>query len=228
MMLIILHGENIIDSRNKLVELINDAKNKNKSIERLDAKKINPGILESKLIKQDLFGTEITIIIEELHSLPRSKQKNILVELIAKSEVNVILWEKRKLTATMLKKFPQAKTIEFKLSNSLFNWLDSLSGNKKNKKQQITTLHQALKDEDPYLCLIMLARQTRMLIQVKESGTMAGSPWMVQKIKKQSQLFSLQQLLNIHRQLLNIDLHQKTSTNALNLDQELDLLLLNM
>ena len=228
MMLIILHGENIIDSRNKLVELINDAKNKNKSIERLDAKKINPGILESKLIKQDLFGTEITIIIEELHSLPRSKQKNILVELIAKSEVNVILWEKRKLTATMLKKFPQAKTIEFKLSNSLFNWLDSLSGNKKNRKQQITTLHQALKDEDPYLCLIMLARQTRMLIQVKESGTMAGSPWMVQKIKKQSQLFSLQQLLNIHRQLLNIDLHQKTSTNALNLDQELDLLLLNM
>ncbi len=228
MMLIILHGENIIDSRNKLVELINDAKNKNKSIERLDAKKINPGILESKLVKQDLFGTEITIIIEELHSLPRSKQKNILVELIAKSEVNVILWEKRKLTATMLKKFPQAKTIEFKLSNSLFNWLDSLSGNKKNKKQQITTLHQALKDEDPYLCLIMLARQTRMLIQVKESGTMAGSPWMVQKIKKQSQLFSLQQLLNIHRQLLNIDLHQKTSTNALNLDQELDLLLLNM
>ena len=228
MMLIILHGENIIDSRNKLVELINDAKNKNKSIERLDAKKINPGILESKLVKQDLFGTEITIIIEELHSLPRSKQKKLLVELIAKSEVSVILWEKRKLTATMLKKFPQAKTIEFKLSNSLFNWLDSLSGNKKNRKQQITTLHQALKDEDPYLCLIMLARQTRMLIQVKESGTMAGSPWMVQKIKKQSQLFSLQQLLNIHRQLLNIDLHQKTSTNALNLDQELDLLLLNM
>jgi antitoxin component HigA of HigAB toxin-antitoxin module len=228
MMLIILHGENIVDSRNKLVELINDAKNKNKSIERLDAKKINPGILESKLVKQDLFGTEITIIIEELHSLPRSKQKKLLVELIAKSEVSVILWEKRKLTATMLKKFPQAKTIEFKRSNSVFNWLDSLSGNKKNKKQQISTLHQALKDEDSYLCLIMLARQTRMLIQVKENGTIAGSPWMVQKIKKQSQLFSLQQLLSIHRQLLNIDLHQKTSTNALNLDQELDLLLLNM
>ena len=228
MMLTILHGENIIDSRNKLVELITTAKNKNKSIERLDAKKINPGILESKLVKQDLFGTEIILIIEELHSLPRSKQKTLLIELIARSKVDVILWEKRKLTATMIKKFPQAKNIEFKLSNALFNWLDSLSGSKNNRKQQLTSFHQALATEDPHLCLIMLARQIRMLIQVKESGSMSGAPWMVQKIKRQSQSFSLKQLLNIHHQLLDIDLHQKTSTNALKLDQELDLLLLNL
>jgi len=74
----------------------------------------------------------------------------------------------------------------------------------------------------------MLARQTRMLIEVRESGTMTGAPWMVQKIKRQGQSFSLQQLLKIHHQLLEIDLHQKTSTNTLSLDQELDLLLLNM
>lgn len=227
-MLTILHGENIVDSRNKLVELITNAKNKNKSVERLSVKKISPGILESKLVKQDLFGTEITIVVEELHSLPRSKQKNLLIDLIAKSEVNVILWEKRKLTAAMIKKFPQAKTTEFKLSNALFSWLDSLSGNKKNKKQQVVKLHQTLETEDPHLCLIMLARQIRMLIQVKDSGSMPGAPWMVQKIKKQGQLFDFQQLLNIYSQLLNIDLRQKTSTNALNIDQELDLLLLNM
>ena len=56
--------------------------------------------------------------------------------MIARSEVDVILWEKRKLTAAMTKKFPQAKNIEFKLSNALFSWLDSLSGHKKSKKQQ--------------------------------------------------------------------------------------------
>lgn len=227
-MLTIIHGENITASRDKLVELITQTKDKNKSIERLEVKKVNPGILESKLVKQDLFGTEIILIIEELHSLPRSKQKEALIELIAKSEVEVILWEKRKLTPTMLKKFPQAKNVEFKLSNALFNWLDSLGGNGKNKKQQLTTFHQTLKTEDPHLCLIMLARQIRMLIQVKESGTMAGSPWMVQKIKKQSQSFELKQLLKIHHQLLRIDLGQKTSTNTLELDQELDLLLLSM
>ncbi len=228
MMLTILHGENIVDSRHKLLELITTAKNNHKSIERLDAKKINPVILESKLVKQDLFGTKITVVIEELHSLPRSKQKTLLIELIARSEIDVILWEKRKLTAAMIKKFPQARNIEFKLSNALFGWLDSLSGHKNNTKQQLVTFHQALKTEDPHLCLIMLARQIRMLIEVKDSGSMAGAPWMIQKIKRQSQTFSLPQLLEIHHQLLKIDLRQKTSTNAISLDQELDLLLLNM
>lgn len=227
-MLTILHGENIIASRDKLVELITQAKDKNKSIERLDAKKINPSLLETKLVKQDLFGTERIVVIEELHSLPRSKQKNLLIELIAKNEMSIILWEKRKLTPTMIKKFPQAKIFEFKLSKTLFKWLDSLNGDKKNQSQQLLIFRQTLKTEDPHLCLIMLARQIRMLIQVKDDENMPGSPWMIKKIKKQSQSFNLQQLLNIHHQLLAIDLRQKTSTNTLELDQELDLLLLSM
>lgn len=223
-MITILHGENTIASRNELVKLITLAKNKNKTIERLDAKKLNLGLLESKLVKQDLFGTKISIVIEDLHSLPRSKNKTLLIELTSKSQVDLMLWEKRKLTPAMLKKFSQAKIFEFKLSNALFAWLDSLSGNKK----QLLFFHKALQTEDPHLCLVMLARQIRMLIQVKETGTMAGAPWMVQKVKRQSQSFSLNQLLDIHSQLLTIDLKQKTSSNALELDQELDLLLLSM
>ncbi len=227
-MLTILHGENIIASRDKLVELITQAKNKNKTIERLNAEKINPGFLESNLVKQDLFGTERIVVIEELHSLPKSKQKKILIELITKSEMDVILWEKRKLTPTMTKKFPQAKIFEFKLSKTLFKWLDSLNGDKKNQNQQLLTFRQTLKTDDPQLCLVMLARQIRMLIQVKDNENMPGSPWMIKKIKKQSQSFNLKQLLKIHHQLLDIDLRQKTSTNNLELDQELDLLLLSM
>ena len=227
-MLTILHGENIIASRDKLVELITQAKDKNKTIERLNAEKINPGFLESNLVKQDLFGTERIVVIEELHSLPKSKQKKILIELITKSEMDIILWEKRKLTPTMTKKFPQAKIFEFKLSKTLFKWLDSLNGDKKNQNQQLLTFRQTLKTDDPQLCLVMLARQIRMLIQVKDNENMPGSPWMIKKMKKQSQSFNLKQLLNIHHQLLDIDLRQKTSTNNLGLDQELDLLLLGM
>jgi DNA polymerase III delta subunit len=227
-MLTVLHGENIIASRDKLVELITEAKEKNKSIERLDAKKINPGFLEGKLIKRDLFGTERMVVIEELHSLPRSKQKDFLIELITKSDVDVVLWEKRKLTPTMIKKFPQAQSLEFKLSSALFNWLDSLSGNKNTRTQQIATFHKTLETEDPHLCLVMLARQIRMLIQTKDGGKIAGPPWVIKKVQKQSQSFKLQQLLEVHQRLLDIDLRQKTSTNALELDQELDLLLLSM
>ncbi|MBU0578832.1 hypothetical protein KKE34_03535 [Patescibacteria group bacterium] len=227
-MMTILHGENITASRNKLVELITLAKNKNKTIERLDAKKINLGILESKLVKQDLFGTEILVVIENLHSLPRSKNKTALIELASKSQVNLILWEKRQLTATMLKKFPKVEIFEFKLSNTLFAWLDTIRGDGKNIKKQLLTFHKTLATEDPHLCFVMLLRQIRMLIQVKDGGEISGPPWIKNKLKKQGETFDLNQLLNIHAQLLTIDLKQKTSSNSLELDQELDLLIMSM
>jgi hypothetical protein len=227
-MLTILHGENVVASRDKLIELITQAKDKNKAVERLDAKKLDLGTLETKLVKQDLFGTERIVIIEGLHSLPRSKQKSLSIELISQSQVEIILWEKRQLTPSMLKKLSTASIFEFKLSNALFNWLDTLRGNGKNQAKQLETLHQALEIEDPHLCLVMLARQIRMLIQIKDNGVIKGPPWMVSKLKKQGQTFELKQLLDLHTKLLEIDLRQKTSTNTLELDQELDLLLLSM
>lgn len=227
-MLTILHGENIVASRNKMVELIAQAKATNKTVERLEAPQLNPGFLESKMVKQDLFGTQQIIIIQELHSLPRSKQKTTLIELVAKNNIEVILWEKRKLTPTMLKKFPRAKVLKFPLSNALFSWLDSLNGRQKNKKAQLETFHAVLKNEDPYLCMIMLARQIKFLITAKEGGKISGAPWMAQKIIRQSQNFSLKQLLSIHQRLFTIDIKQKSSHKLLELEQELDLLLLSM
>lgn len=226
-MLTLLHGENVVASREKLVELITQAKNKNKTIERLEAKNLTPGLLETKLVKQDLFGTEQMIVLEGLHSLPRSKQKSLLVDLISQSQVDVMLWEKRSLTKNMLSKFPQAQIYEFKLSSALFKWLESLRGDGQKTADQVKKLHQALESEDAYLCLIMLARQVRMLLQVSE-GEFSGPPWMKNKLRAQADSFSLEQLLQLHTQLLEIDLKHKTSTNTLELDQELDLLLLKL
>lgn len=226
-MITLLHGENIVASRDKLVELITQAKNRNKTIDRLDAKKLTPGFLQTKLIKQDLFGTERVIVIEDLLSLPRSKQKSALIDLVASCQADVILWGKRDLTKTMLKRFNQAKIHHFKLSKNLFTWLDSLRGDSQNTSEQIKLLHQALNTEDAYLCFIMLARQIRMLIQALDNQ-LSGPPWMVKKIQHQAQSFQLNQLLQIHSQLLEIDHRHKTSSNTLELDQELDLLLLNL
>ncbi|MBU0576784.1 hypothetical protein KJ707_01995 [Patescibacteria group bacterium] len=227
-MISVLHGENTVSSRNKLVELITLAKDRNKTIERLDAKNLNLGLLESKLIKQDLFGTEIIVVIEDLHSLPRSKNRTSLIELVSKSQVDVILWEKRTLTPAMRKKFPHADIFEFKLSSALFTWLDTLCGDGKNTKKQLLAFHKTLATEDPHLCFMMFTRQVRMLIQIQDGGVINGPPWMKNKLRKQSQTFNLNQLLTIHSQLLAMDLKQKTSTNTLELDQELDLLIMSL
>lgn len=222
-MIIILHGENTIKSRDKLVELINQFKANNQSIIRLDAKKLDIPQLEENLLKNNLFGNEEIILIEELHSLPRSNKKNELINLIANSTKDILLWEKRSLTKTMLKKFPQAKVEEFKLSNSLFSWLD-LFNPKTPIKKNLLALDQAINANGDYMCFVMLIRQISLLIYTKDGGQPAGAPFMISKLKKQAQGFSLNQLLKIHEKLFDLDERMKSSKNYLSLAQELDVL----
>jgi DNA polymerase III delta subunit len=227
-MITIIYGEHTVKSRDKLVEVINNYKQQNFQITRLAAKNLELGELESTLISQDLFGTNQVVIIEGLHSLLRSTKKNQLIAMVAQSAIDVVLWEQRELTKTMLKEFPSATTHYFKLSSDTFNWLDSLSGNKKSGEHSVRLFHQALKQEDGFFLLIMMARQIRLLIQAIDGGVIKGPPFVISKLKKQASAFSIAQLLTIHTKLLEIDFNQKTSSKSLTLEQELDLLQLNM
>jgi len=225
--MIILHGENIIKSREKLVSLIEEAKDNGKEIERLSAKKLTEASLETDLQKTSLFGTEQLVIIEELHSLPRSKKKTRLIEIVNQANVEVILWEKRNLTKTMLKQFPKAEVEYYKLSNSLFNWLDSFSP-KTPVKRQLTLLRQANETNGEHMSFVMLARQVRLLIEIKDGGRPAGPPFMISKLNGQAKDFSMDKLLNLHQQLFSIDMAAKTSGSFLSLGQELDLLVASL
>lgn len=226
--MIIIHGENTVASRSKLLEYIDQAKASEQEIVRVEAKALGEAELEELLGTSDLFGTEKTIIIEGLHSLPKSKKQKRLIELLANNQIHsLILWEKRALTKTMLKAFPNAKNFEFKVSKTLFTWLDML-GQKGSETKKLTVLHDAIKTDGEYFCFLMLIRQSRMLIQVKSGGKIAGAPFMIAKLKKQADQFTLESLRALHKKLLEIDQQQKTSTASLTLNQQLDLLTLTL
>lgn len=227
-MMTIIHGENTILSRNKLVDLLNQKKQKAKHIHRLDAKELTEAELETILGESDLFGTQKIVVIEGLHSLPKStKQKNLL-KMCAQSQTHeIILWEKRELTATMLKGFPNAEIFGFKASKTLFTWLDSL-GKKDDESKKIKLLQEAITSDGEYFCFIMLIRQLRMLIQAKTGEKIGGAPFMIAKLQKQAQQFSIEQLLRLYKQLLTFDYAQKTSKNILSMNQWLDLLTLKL
>ncbi len=225
--MLIIHGDNIIQSRQKLKEVLDQARQTGLEIIRVEAKNLTEAALEELLGATDLFGTGNFIIIEGLHSLPRSKKKDALIERVASHQTdNLVLWEKRSLTKTMLKKFPQAKTEEFKSSSATFKWLELLGTPK--QKQKLELLHQGIAADSDYFCFIMLIRQIGLLIQVKDGGKIAGPPFVVQKIKSQAAKLTLAQLLEVHEKLYRLDLRQKTSKSPLNLAQELDLITLSL
>ncbi len=232
--MIIIHGENTTNSRQKLVEIINDQKSKNQEIIRLEAKQLTEASLEETLGANDLFGTAKTIIIEELHSLPVSKKKKNLIDLISKPQIHdIVLWEKRSLTKTMLNKISKDanqaifEDFEFKISKTLFTWLDSL-GKTGNAQKKLQLLHSAIETDGEFFCFLMLIRQIRTLIEIKSGGVAKGAPFMIAKINQQAASFKLDQLLSIYKELLEIDIKQKTSTSLIDTVTMLDLLSLKL
>lgn len=224
----IIHGENIIASREKLITLLDKIKESGGEIVKLEAKELSEAVLEELFGANDLFGTQKTIVIEGLHSLPKSKKQKTLIELSTNSQIHeVILWEKRTLTKTMLKPFSNTQVFEFKASKTLFNWLDML-GTKENETKKLQLLQDAIATDGEYFCFIMLIRQFRLLIQAKTDSQIAGAPFMITKLKKQAERFTLNQLVGIYSKLLEFDLSQKTSKNLLSVNQWLDLLSLKL
>lgn len=221
-LMIIFHGENIVQSRDALLKYLDEAKVDQIVTERLTAKELEPAFLQQKLQKTDLFGHERLLVIEELHSLPKSAKQKALINLVNQSSMPIVLLEKRQLTPTMLKQFPLAEVREFKLANSLFAWLDSFSPMSNTLATQLKLLAQALRDNDPYSCSSMLARQIRLLIQAKEGRAIKGPAFVQQKIARQAAAFSLEQLLAAHHLVCKIDQNEKTSSSMFSMAAQLE------
>lgn len=225
MSLTILHGDHHVNSRAELQKTIDEAIHANTQIERIETKSLETTTLELLLGTQDLFAQPKLYIIETLHSLPQSKRKKELIELIAKigeGETQIILWEKKALTATQLKKFSTAKQQLFKLSSALFQWLD-LFGSK--GKTQFLKLDEAVRNDGKEFCFLMLARQIRYLIATKSGNPLPGAPFMLQKLRKQATQFSLQQLFDIQERLTFLDYQMKIG-QPINLVHEIQRLML--
>lgn len=225
-MLTILHGDDEVAIHKELSRLIGDATARGVQVVRVDAKGLTLPQLESMLGTQDLFATEKVLVIDRLHGLVKSKAKDELIDLVASQAAgttSIALTENKVLTATMLKKFPTAKALLFKLPMLLFSFVDSIG--KQPKSQLISTFHQIILTQEAEFVFAMIVRQVRMLIAYVSDGTYSGSPFGRNKIVSQASQFSLPKLLMIHESLLQIDIGQKTSRSPLTLTQEIDLFL---
>lgn len=236
--MLILHGENTVQSRNRLFQLTSDARKKGELVVHVEIKQLDFPTLEDAFGNQNLFGESKFVVIEELHSLIKSKRKDELITFVGNfaaqtndGGLQIVLWEKRALTPTMLKKFPGAKSEEFKITNSLFKWLDSIgvaSSAQNAKLTSLKLLRDALEKDGDFMCFTMFIRQIRLLIQVKDGAVAGLPPFMIGKLKQQAGAFTMPQLLKMHGRLLELDIEQKTSTSRLNLTQQLELLTIEM
>lgn len=228
-MLKIIHGDDLAKSRTFLNQQISKYQETGtKEIIRLDGEKINLTELLLAAETKSLFAEKKLVIIENLFTRTKSKLKDkILNYLISeKHTVDILLWEKKKISTVWLKKFSQAQISEFKINQTIFKFLDSLSPT--NIKQSLHFFQLAQKNDPPELIFYLLHRRVSELIIAKDSGSnglLKKSPWQKSRLLNQASKFSLPELKTLHRQLYRTDVQVKSGKNLLPLASELDLIL---
>lgn len=226
---LIIHGENLVASRAARLEAIRQLEGKSFDVQVFSGEKIVGQELELKLTTPNLF-TQEALVIDNLLSRLKSTEKTKCIALIEAHHAQkpLVLWEKRELTATMLKPFASKAQIQlFKESKSLFPFVDSLVPG--NTKQALTLYHKALKDNDVMLIFGMLVRRlTDLLIAKSDPSELKGAPWTTRQIINQARPWSETDLTAIYQKLLDIDLKTKTGATKIDLISQLDLLILEL
>ncbi len=227
-MIVLLHGENKTGSRRAFTEKIKDFKEKRAEIIRLDGKKASLTEIKQACETISIFGGDKLIAIESFFSRPKSREKTEIANYFQHLplEINVIFWEEKKITVPQIRKLPTGTKVDFfKIEPIIFKLLDSLFPG--NAARSIPLLSQCQQLESAEMIFYMFCRQVRLLIlakDLKRKGLTSMPYWMQGKFLRQSQYFSLEQILKLHRKLLQIDYEQKTGQAIKPLSFHLDLL----
>ncbi len=217
--MIILHGEDANKSYNRLVILTGELRLQQFEIISADAQEIDITHLRQEISSGGLFGTKKCFVIKNLLSGTKSKNKDKLIEVInQETDHEIILWENKALTATVLKKFPHAKTEVYSISPVIFKFLDSLRP--KNTNNIILGWKNLQKEgTEPEFVFAMLCRQFKLLIQTKSDPKyLKLAPYPKRLIENQARYFTLDNLIDLYSRLYEIDKKIKTGSGGNTID----------
>jgi DNA polymerase III delta subunit len=212
MEIIILHGENISQSWDKLEQLVASAKEKGLETVRVDS--LAEKSLREHLSTDTLFKSQRLFVVREPEKISK-KDFEWLTGSSKKLSDELIVYSGRSLGKDFLKKFPiGTKIAEFKLSQNIFKFLDSFYPG--NSQAAILLLHQLEKTEATEKIIHFLGRHLRDLYWVGKDPKLLpyGQDWRVLKLLGQAKKFKKGEIENTISALAAADVASKTSDTA--------------
>lgn len=228
----IIHGDDIISSRNFFLS----QKEKTDSLQVFDGEKITVTDLVQIFEGGGLFFDEKKVFVENFFSKKKQgKEFDEITDYLKKKtpDSKVFFWEGKEISKKSLNLFKNSTVKAFKLPQTLFLFLDNIKP--KNSQELLNLFHKTLSTVEPELIFFMLIRQFRLLLalldtksekQIDELKSLA--PWQKNKLLKQANFFTIDELKKIHNKLYQTDLKQKTGKSPLSLAQSIDFLLLEI
>lgn len=230
-MVLIIHGTDIISSRNLYFE----EKNKYKDKTVIDGSGDIFDLLYQSSKNKSIFNDSPAVFIENFFSKNKSNTlvfKQISDFINKNTNANIIFWENQEISKTALAQFKNAEVKNFSLPQKLFLFLDSIKPN--NSSALISLFYDLKKTMEIELIFFMLVRQFRLLLGVSESGAdtidevKRLAPWQKSKLVSQFRYFDKNMLIETYNKLFLIENGQKTGKSANSLEKSIDFFLASL
>ncbi len=225
-MIHIITGEDIVNSRKKLDELLKESSN----TVRIDGKKGTVSEFEISLVSDSMFDDKKIIVVEQFSKLkPQDKFIEILTR-VQDDDFTLILWDEVDLSAKF-KSLKSAKTSSFTFPKVYFQFMDSLTP--ASSASNVKALRDVLKSFEPEQILYSIIKRLRQLLVLKsanysdfsEFGRMQD--WQIGRLKSQANKWTEAELKKAFLEYGSLDEKVKTSGLTMDLSKHLDILLLS-
>ncbi len=229
-MITLLHGDNVEASRNEFNRLKTIARGQ--EIRELKGENLEETLLVQALESNSILAPDKLIVIENLLSKMAKKVK-LLEKLLQRfqesaGEAEIMLWEDRMIEPTVLKKFKSQVNIRlFKLPVIIFQILDGLKPN--CARTLLPCLSQYTQANPPEIIFTMLVRRIRELMMLKDGIRPERlQDWQAARLTNQAKSFTLEKLLCLEQNLLEIEFNLKTGNTPFTLEQSLEQFIINL
>ncbi len=225
-MISLITGEDIVASRNKLTELLHEAKN----VMRIDGKKQGFVDVRDALSANSLFNASKTIVVDTFTKIkPQNDFFDLVLTYEKDSSTEIYLWEDSELTPKVKDKFKNAKSYVYSFPKYYYVFLDGFAP---HSSSSLKLFHDVVKTFEPEQVLYGLLRRIRHLMVLKSGNYATFSEfknmqsWQLGKLKKQADFWSEEELKNCFLKIAELDEKIKTSGLTMPLAQHLDIILM--
>jgi hypothetical protein len=229
-MLYLIHGDQAEAARAKLIELKNQAANK--EIREINGKRLDSTMLIQALESSSLFGADVFVIIEGFITHAKKREKSFtttLSQIVKASETaDIVLFEEKEVEKSVLLKLgAKCMAYGYKTPVVIFQFLDSVRPN--NAATSLSYLSEVVENDAAEVVFALLVRRVRQLIQLKDNVTPEGlQEWQAGRLTSQARHFTIEQLVRMHKRLLAIDIAVKSSASPFTLTQQLEQFIINL
>lgn len=211
MKIILVHGEDYIESRNRLVRFIEVAKKRNLDVLKIIDKSKN---IKEVLSADSLFEKQKIVIIEDINLFNKSDFKWIK-EKHKSLDTTLVIYHKSTIGKTFINKLPEvAKNEEFMLPKLIWSFLESIyPGNLKNS---LILLNKITENDPVEFIFALMSKHFRDMYWVQNDPDSLKYPsWRKGKLKVQAKKFSDGKIKDLISVFSEIDVKSKTSKESL-------------